>query len=159
MHRNVALLSALLVAGHVATAVVDSYVDIGAVSAVLPFTSGYRPIAVGLGALAVDLVLLVLVTSLLRDRLPRRLWAPVHLTSYALWPLAAVHGLTAASDLGGGWLLLLVLTCAAATAWASLAALATRRAARPPSERARDAMAESAAAFAAGRPSGRYRNG
>jgi sulfoxide reductase heme-binding subunit YedZ len=159
IHRNVALLSALVVVGHVATAVVDSYVDIRPADVVVPFAAGYRPLAIGLGALAADLALLILVTSLLRDRLPRWLWAPVHLTSYALWPLAAVHGLTAASDLGGGWLLLLVLTCSAATAWASLAALDTRRAALPPSERARDAMAESAAAFAAGRPSDRYRNG
>jgi sulfoxide reductase heme-binding subunit YedZ len=159
LHRNVALLSALLLAGHVATAVLDSYVSIGPVAAVVPFTSGYRPLAIGLGALALDLTLLVVLTSLLRDWLPRWLWAPVHLASYVLWPVAAVHGLTAASDLGGGWVLWLVLGCAAATAWASLAALAARRAAPPPSERAPEAVAAAAAALTAGLPAGRYRNG
>ncbi len=159
LHRNVALLSALLLVGHVATAVLDSYVDIGPAAAVVPFTSGYRPLAIGLGALALDLTLLVVVTSLLRDRLPRWLWAPVHLTSYVLWPVAAVHGLTAATDLGGGWVLLLVLGCATATAWASVAALAARRAAPPPSERAPEAVAATTSAFRAGLPAGRYRNG
>ena len=153
VHRNVALLSALLVVGHVATAVVDSYVDIGPLAAVVPFASGYRPLAVGLGALAVDLALLVVVTSLLRDRLPRRLWTPVHLTSYVLWPLAAVHGLTAATDLGGGWLLLLVLACAAATAWASVAALGTRRIrARRPSGQRRPWPVQPRPSRPAGRP-------
>ena len=41
-----------------------------------------------------------------------RLWKAVHLTSYLLWPLAFVHGITAGTDLGGGWLLVLVLACA-----------------------------------------------
>jgi methionine sulfoxide reductase heme-binding subunit len=159
LHRDVALLSALLLVGHVVTAVADSYVDISPAAAVVPFVSGYRPLAIGLGALAADLVVLIVVTSLLRGRLPRWLWAPVHLTSYALWPLAALHGLTAASDLGGGWLVLLVLACAVATAWAVLAALGARRDAGLPEERAREAVSATAAAFAAGRPTGRYRNG
>jgi sulfoxide reductase heme-binding subunit YedZ len=158
LHRNVGLLSALVLVGHVVTAVLDSYVDISASAVVVPFVSSYRPLAIGLGALALDLVLLVIVTSLLRDLLPRRLWAPVHMTSYALWPLAAVHGLTAASDLGGGWLVVLVLACAATTAGAFLTALGTRRPARTPTERAREAMAETTAAFAARRSPSRYRN-
>ena len=69
----------------------------------------------------------MIVTSLLRDHLPLRLWKAVHLTSYLLWPLAFVHGITAGTDLGGGWLLVLVLGCAVAATWAS-----ARRPRRPP---------------------------
>ena len=89
----------------------------------MPFVAGYRPLAIGLGTLAVDLFLLVVVTSLLRNRLPLRLWKAVHLTSYLLWPLAFVHGVTAGTDLGGGWLLVLVLGCAVAATWSSVTAL------------------------------------
>ncbi len=155
LHRNVALLSALLLVTHVVTAVVDSYVDIGVSDAVVPFTAGYRPLAIGLGTLAADLLLLVIATSLLRDRLPVRLWKAVHLTSYLLWPLAFVHGITAGTDLGGGWLLAVVLACAAAAAWASVAALAARRSTPPPGERAANALT----ALSTGTPVGVFRNG
>jgi sulfoxide reductase heme-binding subunit YedZ len=158
LHRNVALLSALLLVTHVVTAVVDSYVDIGVSDTVVPFTSGYRPLAIGLGTLAADLLLLVIVTSLLREHLPQRLWKAVHVTSYVLWPLAFVHGLTAGTDLGGGWLLAVVLACAAAATWSSIAALSSRRQ-PPPAERAAAALTATSDAFATGTPVGVFRNG
>jgi sulfoxide reductase heme-binding subunit YedZ len=159
LHRNVALLSALLLVTHVLTAVVDSYVDIGVSDTVVPFTAGYRPLAIGLGALATDLLLLVIVTSLLRERLPHRLWKAVHLTSYLLWPLAFVHGITAGTDLGGGWLLAVVLACAVAATWASVAALVARRSTPPPGDRAAAALASTSDAMSTGTPVGVFRNG
>jgi sulfoxide reductase heme-binding subunit YedZ len=159
LHRNVGLLSALLLLTHVGTAVLDSYVDIGVPATFVPFVAGYRPFAVGLGTLAVDLLLLVVVTSLLRNRLPLRLWKLVHLTSYLLWPLAFVHGITAGTDLGGGWLLLLVLGCAFAATWYSVAALADRRNTLPPAERAAVALTATSDALSAGSPVGVFRNG
>lgn len=159
LHRNVGLLSALLLGTHVLTAVVDSYVSIGVSSTVVPFTSGYRPFAVGLGTLAVDLLVLVIATSLLRNHLPRGLWKAVHLTSYLLWPLAFVHGITAGTDLGGGWLLLLVLGCAGAAVWASVAALVARRKTPPPADRAAAALSATSTALAAGTRVDVFRNG
>ncbi|TFV89584.1 ferric reductase-like transmembrane domain-containing protein [Blastococcus sp. CT_GayMR16] len=159
LHRNVGLLTALLLVTHVLTAVVDSYVDIGTADVLVPFTAGYRPLAIGLGTLAADLLLLVVVTSLLRERLPQRVWKAVHLTTYVLWPLAFVHGLTAGTDLGGGWLLAVVLACAVATTWASAAALRARRTTPPPFERAAAALASTSAALSTGRPVGVFRNG
>ena len=159
LHRNLGLLSALLLVTHVVTAVVDSYVDIGVSSTFVPFASGYRPFAIGLGTLAVDLFLLVLGTSLLRDRLPVRAWKAVHLTSYLLWPLAFVHGITAGTDLGGGWLLVLVIGCAVAVAWSSCAALAVRRTTPPPAQRAAAALTATSLALSTGTPVGAFRNG
>jgi sulfoxide reductase heme-binding subunit YedZ len=159
LHRNVGLLSALLLVTHVGTAVVDSYVDIGVANTFVPFTSGYRPFAIGLGTLAVDLLLLVIATSLLRERLPHRLWKAVHLTSYLLWPLAFVHGITAGTDLGGGWLLWLVIACGAAATWFSVAALGARRETPPPAERASAALAATSAALSSGTAVDVFRNG
>ena len=159
LHRNLSLLSALLLITHIGTAVVDSYVDIGVSSTFVPFVSGYRPFAIGLGTLAVDLLLLVIATSLLRNRLPLRWWKAVHLTSYLLWPLAFVHGVTAGTDLGGGWLLALVLGCAAAATWSSVAALLARKTTPPPAERAAAALTATSDAFSTGTPVGVFRNG
>ncbi|WP_030526287.1 ferric reductase-like transmembrane domain-containing protein [Phycicoccus jejuensis] len=93
VHRWLSLGMLTFVTAHVATAVAETYVSIDAVSAVLPFTSGYEPFWVGLGTLAVDLLAVVAATSWLRPRLPERVWRWVHRATYALWPSALVHGL------------------------------------------------------------------
>ena len=66
-------MSALLLVTHMLSAVVDS-VSIDWISVVVPFTAGWRPVAVGWGTLALDLLVLIVVTSLVRGRIPVRLW-------------------------------------------------------------------------------------
>jgi sulfoxide reductase heme-binding subunit YedZ len=156
LHRNIALLSALLLVVHVVMAVVDSYVDVGWAAAVVPFTSGWNPVAVGLGTLTLDLLLLVVVTSLLRGRIPVRLWRGIHWTSYLMWPLAFAHGLTAGSDLGSGWPLGVALTCAGVVGGTAAIAWTGRRSA--PADRARAALATTTAALASGRRVDVFRN-
>jgi sulfoxide reductase heme-binding subunit YedZ len=92
LHRWLSLGMVAFLGVHVATAVAETYVSIDAISAIVPFTSTYQPLWVGLGALAVDLLVAVTVTSWLRLRLPERLWRGVHVTAYLLWPVALVHG-------------------------------------------------------------------
>ncbi|MPQ98672.1 ferric reductase [Modestobacter sp. I12A-02628] len=158
LHRSVALLSAVLLAVHVVTAVVDGYVDVGPVDAVVPYISGYRTPWVGLGTIALDLVLLVVGTSLLRGRLPAGLWRAVHLTSYLLWPIAFLHGLGTGTDLGSGWALVPAVGCAVAVLAASAVALGSRLRTLPAAERARAALAASSP-VAGGTPVGTFRNG
>ena len=80
---------------HVLTAILDPFVTIGWAATVLPFASGYRTLAIGLGTLAVDLGAAVLLTSLVRARLGYRAWRAVHWLAYLAWPVAFVHSLTA----------------------------------------------------------------
>jgi len=155
LHRNVSLISALLLLTHVVSAVVDSYVSIGPIAAVVPFTSGWRPLAVGLGTLAVDLLLLIVVSSLVRARIPERLWRVVHWTSYLLWPLAFLHGLTAGTDMHATWVLGLALVCAGAVA-ASAAAAWTGR--TRTAERAPAAVAATRSALSRGARVAVFRN-
>ena len=90
-------------------------------SAVIPFASGYERLWLGLGAISVDLMIAMIVTSLLRGRMNRVLWRAIHVLAYASWPLAFVHGIAASKDLQQGWLLLLAfgsaLVVAAAVTW------------------------------------------
>lgn len=98
LHRTLALGSVAFLVLHIVTAILDSYVDIGWLAVVVPFTSGYETAWVSLGTLAFDIGAAVLVTSLLRHRLPVGAWRAVHLTAYAFWPLAIVHGLAMSSS-------------------------------------------------------------
>src|SRR5258708_4028582 len=66
LHRNLSLLAVAFVAAHVVTTVLDPYAPIGWISAIVPFASPYRTLWLGLGTVAFDLLLPVVVPSLLR---------------------------------------------------------------------------------------------
>jgi DMSO/TMAO reductase YedYZ heme-binding membrane subunit len=98
VHRSASLLALAFVCVHVLTTVLDSYTPIALGDAFVPFASSYRPIWLGLGAVAFDVLLAVVATSLLRGRLSPSLWRGVHWLAYACWPLALVHALGTGSD-------------------------------------------------------------
>jgi methionine sulfoxide reductase heme-binding subunit len=105
LHRNLTLLSIVFVVVHVVTTVLDGYAPIRLVDALVPFVSAYRPVWLGLGAVAFDLLLALVVTSLLRARLGYRLWRQIHWLAYASWPVALVHALGSGSDARAGFML------------------------------------------------------
>ncbi|MER6798019.1 ferric reductase-like transmembrane domain-containing protein, partial [Amycolatopsis mediterranei] len=112
VHRNLALTSLAFLAAHIASAVLDGYVPLGWLDVVVPFGADYQPLWVGLGAVAIDLVLAIVVTSLVRTRLPARVWRTVHWLAYLCWPVALVHGFGMAEDDSAyGWIVALDVLC------------------------------------------------
>jgi predicted ferric reductase len=124
LHRNLSLLSVAFIAVHVLTAVLDTYVHIPLISAVIPFASGYERLWLALGAISLDIMLAMIVTSLLRGRLNRILWRAVHLLAYATWPVAFAHSIGSSKDLQQGWMLDLAIGCAMIVAAAAIWRLA-----------------------------------
>ena len=98
LHRNMSLLSVVFLGVHIATTVVDSYVPIGWLDIVIPWQTSYKTLWVGLGTVSFDLVVTVIITSLLRRRIPPRSWKAVHWLSYAMWAVAVVHSLGVGTD-------------------------------------------------------------
>ena len=125
LHRNVTLLALAFTAIHVVTTIVDAFAPIGIVDAFIPFLSPYRPFWLGLGTVAFDLLLALIVTSFLRRRIGTRAWKAVHWLAYASWPVALMHSLGTGSDARSGWLLFLGvasgLSVLAAVLWRLLA--------------------------------------
>jgi hypothetical protein len=111
LHRSVSLLVLAFLAVHIITAVADTFAPIRLVDAVVPFAGIYRPLWLGLGAVAFDLLIALTVTSLLRRRIGRRAWRGVHWAAYAVWPVAVLHGLGTGSDAKSAWLQLLTVAC------------------------------------------------
>jgi DMSO/TMAO reductase YedYZ heme-binding membrane subunit len=103
LHRDLALLSIAALAVHIGAVVLDNYVDIRWYVPLVPFVSAYRPVWVGLGTIAFDLVLVVIASSLLRVRLGVRTWRAVHWLTYAAWPIAVLHYLTTGTDASAPW--------------------------------------------------------
>ena len=126
VHRNAALLSVVFLAIHVVTLLFDPYAQLNLASLVIPFTTAYRPLWMGLGIVASDLVIAIVVTSLLRHRLGVRAWQAVHWLAYLSWPLAMAHSIGAGTDEHQAWLLIIVAACGLAVAAAGVWRLSGR---------------------------------
>ena len=114
LHRNLSLLAVAFVVIHVLSAVTDGYVNIPVTAAVIPLSSSYERVWLGVGAVSFDLMLAAIITSLLRRHLSRRVWRAVHLTAYVSWPVAWLHSIFSSKDLQHGPLLVLGIACAIA---------------------------------------------
>ena len=64
----------------------------------VPFTGTWHPAAVAWGIAGFYLLGAVELTSVLRSRLPRRLWRSTHVLAFPLYVVTTVHGLTAGTD-------------------------------------------------------------
>jgi methionine sulfoxide reductase heme-binding subunit len=131
LHRNISLLVLAFLALHIGTTVLDSYTSIQLSAAFIPFISSYKRLWLGLGAVAFDLLLVLLVTSLARLRLGHRAWRLVHWCGYACWPVAVAHGVGAGTDEHHSWAVAMtagsVTVVAAAIAWRLLQRWPERR--------------------------------
>ncbi len=126
-HRYLSLLAVAFLGVHVVTAVVDPFTSLGPLAALVPFSSAYRTLWLGLGVLALDLGAAVLVTSLLKNRMSRRTWRAVHWLAYAAWPLALLHGIGTGTDAAAPWMAAVNLACVAVVGSAVLVRVTTGR--------------------------------
>jgi DMSO/TMAO reductase YedYZ heme-binding membrane subunit len=130
LHRNVALFTLVFLALHIITSATDSFVSINPLDAIVPFYRSYSPFWVGLGAVAFDLLLTLVITSLVRVRLGFRAWRGIHSLAYLAWPVAVAHGLGLGTDSGQLWMIATEVVCISSV----LIALAARLRAPLPAE-------------------------
>lgn len=141
LHRNLALMTLVFLALHIVTAVVDPFTHLGWLAAVVPFSSYYRTFWLGLGTIAFELLLAIVVTSLVRGVIGQVAWRLVHWLSYASWPVAVLHGFGTGTDAWSAWLFALQAGCIVAV----LAAIGYRLVAG-----SRDPLAAARSSFQAG---------
>lgn len=114
IHRNLSLLGIALLVAHIVTTVLDPFAHISVRDVLIPFGAAYRPVWLGLGVAAAEIMVAIAATSLLRDRIGPRAWRLIHWGAYASWPLGVVHGLGTGSDARSSWLIGVVVSCVAA---------------------------------------------
>jgi sulfoxide reductase heme-binding subunit YedZ len=124
-HRALALFGLGAIALHGATLLLDRTIHLGPVALLVPGASPYRPVAVGIGVFAAELMVLVYASFSLRRRIGTRNWRRLHWATYAIFGAATVHGLAAGTDTGRPWAFAIYLgavgSVAGATAWRALA--------------------------------------
>lgn len=98
LHRFMGGLALVFTGIHVAGLVADSYLHFGWAEILVPFASGWRPLAVAAGVVAMYLLVAVEATSLMMRRMPRRWWKRVHQSAFIVFLLASLHGAAAGTD-------------------------------------------------------------
>jgi sulfoxide reductase heme-binding subunit YedZ len=98
LHRFLGALAVIFTGVHLATLVADSYTTFGLREILVPFAGTWKPAPVAAGVLAFYTLVAVEVSSLTMRRLPRRFWHAIHLTAFASFWAATVHGIAAGSD-------------------------------------------------------------
>lgn len=128
LHRNVSLLSMIMLLAHVATPVLDDFTDLVWYQAAVPFGGSFvakERLPMALGAAGFDLLVVITITSLVRARLPHRFWRALHLLSYLSWGAGVLHGLLVGTDADTTWSRAVTFACVAAVAVAGLVRLGT----------------------------------
>ena len=69
VHRFLGLLGGTFIAIHIVTIAIDSWLPFSVQSLLVPFVSRYRPLWVGLGVMAMELLLALAITNHYRQRL------------------------------------------------------------------------------------------
>ncbi len=99
-HRGLSGLAVAFVGVHVAGAIGDNYIHFGAADVLVPFASGWRPIATAWGVVSAYLLIAVELSSLLRKHIPKLAWRKIHFLSFPLFLTATAHGITAGTEAG-----------------------------------------------------------
>jgi len=122
LHRFGGILVGVFLGIHVLTIGLDTYTPFSVTQLVVPFASSYRPVWVGLGIVAAELLVAVAVTNALKSRISYRAWRRMHYATFLVWAGATVHGIGAGTDSHATWLAAIYVVSVASV----LAALAWR---------------------------------
>lgn len=130
VHRIVGEVAMIFIGVHILGLFLDTYVHFGLADLFVPLASSWHPIPVAFGIVAFWLLIAVMLSSLLKDRIPHALWQTIHLSSYAAYVLTTVHLMTAGTDATWGPIAIANVTIAALVA--GLASIALVRYLRRP---------------------------
>jgi len=97
LHRTMSLIGVSALANHIMLEVLAQRARI--IDGIVPFMAACDTFYMGLGTIASDLFIIIIVTGIARRRFSsgarRWVWRSLHATAYAAWPLAVLHGLLA----------------------------------------------------------------
>jgi predicted ferric reductase len=98
LHEYTTVLWIPLAVLHLLSLLLDTTARVGLLDLVIPFHSSYGTLAIGLGALSVDVLILVTVTGFLKRRLNKSLWQWLHRLAYVAFALIFLHAVLSGTD-------------------------------------------------------------
>lgn len=98
LHEYTTVLWIPLAGVHLLALLLDTTARVGILDLVIPFHSSYGTLAIGLGALSLDVLVLVTVTALLRRQINKPIWQWLHRLSYVAFALIFFHAVLSGTD-------------------------------------------------------------
>jgi methionine sulfoxide reductase heme-binding subunit len=117
LHDYTTVLWMPLAVVHVGALVLDQTARIGVLDVVIPFRTTYGTLAIGLGTLSVDALLIVTITSFFKRRMQPEMWRWLHRLAYVAFALVFLHAVLGGTDFSD--------PAVSAITWGSAAALLT----------------------------------
>ncbi len=142
-HRQLTNLALIMTGLHLVMLLVDADAVMSVADLLIPFASGYRPVATALGVLGLYVLLVTWISTLLRSRLGQRRWRALHRFAIAAWALAMLHGVFAGSDTGTPWAVFTYVLAGLVVGMLFAARIAASRGYRPASSTAEAARSAS----------------
>ncbi|HTI15859.1 MAG TPA: ferric reductase-like transmembrane domain-containing protein [Dictyobacter sp.] len=103
LHNFLSLLSLIFIVIHVLAVWIDPFTHFGLSAVFIPFVSGYRPLWVGMGIVALYLGIAVGISTWMRPKIGYRLWRRLHLLTFLGFIFALIHGIGSGSDSHSTW--------------------------------------------------------
>ena len=123
-HNFLSLLALAAVGVHGLTLALDSTVKIGPAALLVPGAASYRPLWTGIGVVAAELAVLIVLSFRVRRMIGAKAWRRLHWLTYGVFAAATAHAIGAGTDIGRRWASGLYVgavgAVAAATAWRAL---------------------------------------
>jgi predicted ferric reductase len=98
LHEYTTVLWIPLAALHLLSLLLDTTARIGLLDLVVPLHSTYGTLAIGLGALSVDVLVLVTITAFLKRQMNKNVWLWVHRLAYVAFGLVFLHAVLSGTD-------------------------------------------------------------
>ena len=117
LHEYTTVLWIPLAALHLVSLLLDTTARIGVLDLVVPFHSSYGTLAIGVGALSLDILVVVTVAAYLKRRMSKELWLWIHRLTYVAFGLVFLHAVLSGTDFSD--------PVVSAITWGSAAALLT----------------------------------
>jgi len=103
LHQDLSAIAIGLTALHGALLALDTFVPQTVRQLVIPFTGPYRPEWVGIGQVALYLMLVVYGSFYVRRRIGQRAWRLLHYTTLLAFAFATTHGVMSGTDTPAAW--------------------------------------------------------
>ena len=113
LHRYVTIMAVVVSVLHLVALWLDTEAGLSLISLVVPFTSTWEPVAVGIGVIGLEITLVVWATTRIRDSIGYRTWQLIHRSATVGWVLVIAHGLLSGTDTGTPWAAITYALCAA----------------------------------------------
>jgi predicted ferric reductase len=113
-HQTISVVALGLALMHVTLLFLNRHVGFTLVTALVPFASPWRPLAISMGIGALYLTATLVISTYYRSSIGQTMWRTIHYGGFAAWFMALGHGLSAGSDTDLAWVQYVYLLTAAA---------------------------------------------